>query len=154
MTRSPASKLVFGLFDLLVASSQATNTGSRRAVTKLDMDVEFLELLVSAVLFPQVYYDCLGRAEPLSLKSPGAQRALTHLRHPVFLELCVVLWVLPALSLDRLLLAGTLTVYLALAHSLDKQDFKYLCSQLKTKILSLQQQQHSATCDFSRLKEK
>ncbi|TNM93355.1 hypothetical protein fugu_018757 [Takifugu bimaculatus] len=54
----------------------------------------------------QVYYDCLGLGEPPPHQSPGAQRLLTHLRHPVFLELCVVLWFLPALSLDRLLLAG------------------------------------------------
>ncbi|CAF91038.1 unnamed protein product, partial [Tetraodon nigroviridis] len=82
----------------------------------------------------QVYYYCLGLGDPFSQKSPGAQRLLTHLRHPVCLELCVVLWFLPALSLDRLLLAGTLTVYLALAHSLDKQDLEYLCIQFKTKI--------------------
>ncbi|TWW65585.1 nurim isoform X1 [Takifugu rubripes] len=100
----------------------------------------------------QVYYDCLGLGEPPPHQSPGAQRLLTHLRHPVFLELCVVLWFLPALSLDRLLLAGTLTAYLALAHSLDTQDLKYLCSQLKTKILTLQQ--HSDTSDFSHHKEK
>lgn len=105
-------------------------------------------------MFSQVYYDCLGLGEPLPHKSPGAQRLLTHLRHPVFLELCVVLWFLPALSLDRLLLAGTLTVYLALAHSLDTQDLKYLCSQLKTKIVTLKLQQHSDTSDFSHHKEK
>lgn len=105
-------------------------------------------------LFSQVYYDCLGLGDPFSQKSPGAQRLLTHLRHPVCLELCVVLWFLPALSLDRLLLAGTLTVYLALAHSLDKQDLEYLSVQLKTKILTLQQQQCSDVRGFSRHKEK
>ncbi|KAK2830551.1 hypothetical protein Q5P01_018482 [Channa striata] len=82
----------------------------------------------------QVYYECLGLGDPLSHKSPRAQRFLSHLRHPVCLELYVVLWLLPTLSLDRLLLAGTLSTYLALAHSLDKQDLAYLCVQLNSKV--------------------
>lgn len=81
-----------------------------------------------------MYYECLGLGDPLSHKSPRAQRLLSHLRHPVCLELGVVLWLLPALSLDRLLLAGTLSTYLALAHSLDKQDLAYLCVQLNGKM--------------------
>ncbi|XP_069556035.1 nurim [Brachyistius frenatus] len=82
----------------------------------------------------QVYYECLGLGDPLCHKSPRAQRLLSHLRHPVCLELAVVLWLLPALSLDRLLLAGTLSAYLALAHSLDKQDLSYLCAKLNGKM--------------------
>lgn len=81
-----------------------------------------------------MYYECLGLGDPLSHKSPRAQRLLSHLRHPVCLELGVVLWLLPTLSLDRLLLAGTLSTYLALAHSLDKQDLAYLCVQLDSKM--------------------
>ncbi|KAJ8366306.1 hypothetical protein AAFF_G00363000 [Aldrovandia affinis] len=82
----------------------------------------------------QVYYDCLGLGDPLSLKSPRAQRLYAHLRHPVCLELVVVLWLLPALPLDRLLLAGGLSAYLGLAHSLDKQDCDYLSVQLHSKL--------------------
>ncbi|XP_037120309.1 nurim [Syngnathus acus] len=81
----------------------------------------------------QVYYQCLGMGDPLSYKSSQAQRFLSHFRHPVCLELGVVLWLLPALSLDRLLLALTMSVYLALAHSLDKQDLAFLCDQLNSK---------------------
>lgn len=81
-----------------------------------------------------MYYECLGLGDPLSHKSTQAQRFLSHLRHPVCLELGVVLWLLPALSLDRLLLAATLSTYLALAHSLDKQDLAYLCVQIKSKM--------------------
>ncbi|XP_054620330.1 nurim [Dunckerocampus dactyliophorus] len=82
----------------------------------------------------QVYYKCLGLGEPLSHKSPQAQRFLSHFRHPVCLELGVVLWLLPALSLDRLLLALTMSAYLTLAHSLDKQDLAFLCNQLSSKV--------------------
>ncbi|XP_077598881.1 nurim [Stigmatopora nigra] len=82
----------------------------------------------------QVYYQVLGMGEPLSYKSPQAQRFLSHYRHPVCLEFGVVLWLLPALSLDRLLMALTLSVYLALAHSLDKQDLTFLCNQIRSKV--------------------
>ncbi|XP_030203324.1 nurim [Gadus morhua] len=82
----------------------------------------------------QVYYDLLGLGDPMSHKSPRAQRLFSHLRHPVCLELGVVLWLLPALPLDRLLLAGSLTAYLALAHSLDKQDLAYLAAQFNKKL--------------------
>ncbi|XP_031593367.1 nurim [Oreochromis aureus] len=94
----------------------------------------------------QVYYDCLGLGDPLSHKSPRAQRLLSHLRHPVCLELGVVLWLLPALSLDRLLLAGALSAYLVLAHSLDKQDLAYLCVQLNSK-MQLFAQPHGGSAD-------
>ncbi|XP_061521067.1 nurim [Phycodurus eques] len=82
----------------------------------------------------QVYYQCSGMGDPLSHKSSQARRFLSHFRHPVCLELVVVLWLLPALSLDRLLLALTMSVYLALAHSLDKQDLAFLCDQLRSKV--------------------
>ncbi|XP_051949452.1 nurim [Xyrauchen texanus] len=82
----------------------------------------------------QVYYDILGLGDPLSLKSPRAQRLFSHLRHPVCVELLMVLWVLPTFPLDRLLLAVYLSVYLVLAHSLDTQDCVYLNRQLQTKL--------------------
>ncbi|XP_077404920.1 nurim [Vanacampus margaritifer] len=82
----------------------------------------------------QVYYQCLGMGEPLSYKTSQVQRFLSHFRHPVCLELGVVLWLLPALSLDRLLLALTMSVYLALAHSLDKQDLAFLCDHFSSKV--------------------
>lgn len=81
-------------------------------------------------LLSQVYYDCLSLGDPLSHKPSRARRLLSHYRHPVCVELAVVLWLLPALSLDRLLLAGTLSAYLAAAHSLDKQDLAYVCGQI------------------------
>ncbi|XP_070703101.1 nurim isoform X1 [Pempheris klunzingeri] len=101
----------------------------------------------------QVYYECLGLGDPLSQKSPRAQRLLSHLRHPVCLELGVVLWLLPALSLDRLLLAGTLSAYLALAHSLDKQDLAYLCGQFNSK-LQLLAEPHRGSANAGDHKEK
>ncbi|KAK1151723.1 nurim-like [Acipenser oxyrinchus oxyrinchus] len=82
----------------------------------------------------QVYYYCLGLGDPLSMKSPRAQRLYAHLRHPVYLEVCVVLWAVPCLSLDRLLLSGVLSLYLTCGHSLDTRDYTYLSAQLHNKL--------------------
>lgn len=71
--------------------------------------------------------------DPLALKSPRAARLYAHLRHPVFLELLVILWVVPSLPPDRLLLASALTLYVSCVHRLDVQDYSYLRSQLEKK---------------------
>ncbi|XP_006774113.1 PREDICTED: nurim [Myotis davidii] len=82
----------------------------------------------------QVYYHVRGLGEPLALKSPRALRLFSHLRHPVCVELLTVLWVVPTLGTDRLLLALLLTLYLGLAHGLDQQDLCYLRAQLQRKL--------------------
>lgn len=79
----------------------------------------------------QVYYMCLGQGDPVWDRPCGAQRLLSHLRHPVCLELMLVLWLVPALSLDRLVLAGALSSYLLLGHSVDQQDLAYLCVRFR-----------------------
>uniref|UniRef100_G3W079 Nurim n=1 Tax=Sarcophilus harrisii TaxID=9305 RepID=G3W079_SARHA len=82
----------------------------------------------------QVYYHVLGLGEPLALKSPRALRLFEHLRHPVCVELLTVLWAVPRLGLDRILLAALFTLYLGLAHGLDQQDLHYLRAQLQRKL--------------------
>ncbi|XP_021115820.1 nurim isoform X1 [Heterocephalus glaber] len=92
----------------------------------------------------QVYYHVLGLGEPLALKSPRALRLFSHLRHPVCVELLTVLWVVPTLGADRLLLALFLTLYLGLAHGLDQQDLRYLRAQLQRKLHLLSRPQDEA----------
>ncbi|XP_035553693.1 nurim isoform X1 [Canis lupus baileyi] len=92
----------------------------------------------------QVYYHVLGLGEPLALKSPRALRLFSHLRHPVCVELLMVLWVVPTLGTDRLLLALLLTLYLGLAHGLDQQDLRYLRAQLQRKLHLLSRPQEGA----------
>ncbi|XP_017162861.1 nurim [Poecilia reticulata] len=70
------------------------------------------------------------------------------------LELAVILWLLPAFPLDRLLLAGTLSAYVGMAHSLDKQDLAYLCGQFKGKVWLLAEPLGGAEQNGSSLKEK
>lgn len=92
----------------------------------------------------QVYYHVLGLGEPLALKSPRALRLFAHLRHPVCVELLTVLWAVPTLGTDRLLLALLLTLYLGLAHGLDQQDLRYLRAQLQRKLHLLSRPQEEA----------
>ncbi|EHB16033.1 Nurim, partial [Heterocephalus glaber] len=92
----------------------------------------------------QVYYHVLGLGEPLALKSPRALRLFSHLRHPVCVELLTVLWLVPTLGADRLLLALFLTLYLGLAHGLDQQDLRYLRAQLQRKLHLLSRPQDEA----------
>ncbi|XP_043921964.1 nurim [Protopterus annectens] len=82
----------------------------------------------------QIYYYCLGLEDPLSMKSLRAQRLYSHLRHPVYLEFLLILWAVPCLSLDRVLLATLFTLYLTCGHSLDEQDYRYLRVQLDRKL--------------------
>ncbi|XP_044278425.1 nurim [Varanus komodoensis] len=81
----------------------------------------------------QVYYHCLGMGDPLAVKSSRAVRLYSHLRHPVYLEFLLILWAVPCLSLDRLLLALLFTAYITCTHSLDQQDYLYLRAQLDKK---------------------
>ncbi|KAG9466703.1 hypothetical protein GDO78_016241 [Eleutherodactylus coqui] len=92
----------------------------------------------------QVYYHCLGMGDPLSHKSPRAARLYAHLRHPIYLELLVILWAVPSFSPDRLLLASTLTLYLTLVHRLDVLDYTYLRSQLEKKFTLFSREEASS----------
>lgn len=93
----------------------------------------------------QVYYHYLVLGDPMELKSQRAQRLYSHLRHPVFLEFLVVLWLVPSLSLDRLLLSATFTLYLVLGHGLDHQDYRYLRAQLDKKFEIFSREETSFT---------
>ncbi|KAG8534428.1 hypothetical protein GDO81_019585, partial [Engystomops pustulosus] len=101
----------------------------------------------------QVYYHCLGMGDPLSHKSPRAARLYAHLRHPIYLELLLILWAVPSFPPDRLLLASALTLYLTLVHRLDVQDYSYLRSQLDKKF-SLFSREEAASSEHGGLWKK
>ncbi|XP_030053246.1 nurim [Microcaecilia unicolor] len=96
----------------------------------------------------QVYYYCLDLGDPLELKSASVVRLYSHLRHPVYLEFLLILWVVPCFPLDRLLLAGLLTLYLTCWHGLDQQDYIYLRSQLNKKFLIFSREETSCGLSF------
>uniref|UniRef100_A0A8C4QIG8 Nurim n=2 Tax=Eptatretus burgeri TaxID=7764 RepID=A0A8C4QIG8_EPTBU len=104
--------------------------------------VSWLVLLSITLLFDfpelvgmkQMYYQWLGLGEPMTLKSEQARRLYSHVRHPVCLELMLLLWLVPHMSIGRALLAATFTMYVKSRHALDEHDYTYLRSQLARKL--------------------
>ena len=75
--------------------------------------------------FFQVYNYHKGIGSPLSHMSKPLQTFYRHLRHAGPTSLCLVLWVHPVMTLDRLLLALAFSFYLALAHQVSLADYKF-----------------------------
>ncbi|XP_014226265.1 nurim homolog [Trichogramma pretiosum] len=73
----------------------------------------------------QIFYKISGRPRPMSLKSLGFQRYISHMRHPSFIGFISILWFFPLMSIDRLLMASLLTIYMALMWSIDEDDYNY-----------------------------
>lgn len=81
----------------------------------------------------QVYYSLRGLPDPITLKSRDLQRLYLHMRHPSFIGFCILFWIYPFMSLDRILLAGLWTLYMILAWNVDQSDYEYQCQQLRKK---------------------
>jgi protein-S-isoprenylcysteine O-methyltransferase Ste14 len=67
------------------------------------------------------------RGRPLERKWSEPAGAYRVLRHPIYLSFLGLLWLVPVLTLDRLLLAGSWTVYLFLgSYWKDRRLLSYL----------------------------
>ena len=77
----------------------------------------------------QIYYSYYGFNQPMSYKSEEQQQLLSHNRHPIFLAPTVILWAVPFMSYDRLLVAVMLPLYIGLAGSVDTLDRSYVSDQ-------------------------
>lgn len=111
----------------------------------------------------QVYNDISNCLPPLTYKSIDLRRLIGRVRHPSFLALTVILWVVNLMryimqfqfchsyieterifvqyfSLDRLILATLWTVYMYVAWNTDDQDVIYHRSQLFKKKIELKSQ--------------
>ena len=73
----------------------------------------------------------------MSYKSEEQQQLLSHNRHPIFLAPTVILWAVPIMSYDRLLVAVMLPLYLALTSNVDTLDRSYVSDQFTMKKLQL-----------------
>ncbi|GJQ68545.1 hypothetical protein Trydic_g17113 [Trypoxylus dichotomus] len=81
----------------------------------------------------QVYYKLKKLPDPLSQKSFQLKRLYDHMRHPGFSSFLVIFWVTPVMSLDRLLLAVVLSLYMYIAWKTDENDYEYQYIQYKRK---------------------
>lgn len=62
-------------------------------------------------------------------KSEEQQYLLQHMRHPIFLAPTLVLWAVPIMRYDRLLVAVMVPLYLAWGSSIDRLDASYVKKQ-------------------------
>lgn len=81
----------------------------------------------------QVYYKFSFRPSPMQMKSKKLLRYYSHMRHPSFIGFLIILWIYPYMTLDRLLLASILTIYMALMWMIDKEDYNYHVNFVKRK---------------------
>ena len=60
------------------------------------------------------------------MKSKEQQELLSHLRHPTLLSPLVILWAVPTMTYDRLLLAVMLPLYILCGNQLTSEDVFYV----------------------------
>ena len=81
----------------------------------------------------QLYYSYNGFGDPLHYKSAEQQYLLHHMRHPVLTAPLIVMWAVPVMTYDRLLLAVMMPLYMAWASAVDAPDMAYVKSQFMSK---------------------
>ena len=74
----------------------------------------------------QLYYSYNGFRDPLSYKSAQQQYLLYHMRHPILTAPLIIMWAVPVMTYDRLLLAVMLPLYMAWASALSIGDMQYV----------------------------
>ncbi|XP_022082953.1 nurim-like [Acanthaster planci] len=89
----------------------------------------------------QVYYFLMDLDPPLQMKSREYQRLFQNFRHPVMTGLLIILWAVPVMTMGRLVLALSLTIYTFYGHSLDMRDYDYICQQHQLKKRTLRSPQ-------------
>lgn len=72
-------------------------------------------------------------------KSEEQQQLLSHNRHPIFIAPAIILWAVPVMSYDRLLVAVMLPLYMAATSNVDTLDRGYVTEQFNMKKLQLLQ---------------
>ncbi|CAL1677990.1 unnamed protein product [Lasius platythorax] len=85
----------------------------------------------------QVWYRVSGKNSPLDAKSRELRRYMRHMRHPSFIGFLAILWIYPFMSMDRLLLAIILTIYMALMWTIDSEDYGYHITYFRRKQIEL-----------------
>ena len=85
----------------------------------------------------QIYYSFSGLENPMHYKSAEQQQLLEHMRHPIFLAPLIILWAVPVMTYDRLLVAVMLPLYLGWGSSINHLDASYIKQQFRMKRIQL-----------------
>lgn len=84
----------------------------------------------------QVFYRVNSLGCPMHRKSYELQRLFQHFRHPTVVGLLIIFWLVPCMTMDRLLLATVLTWFL-FSTNLDNKDYIYSHSMYEKKVAAL-----------------
>ncbi|XP_025088435.1 nurim homolog isoform X2 [Pomacea canaliculata] len=89
----------------------------------------FIELMImdpgELIGLKQIYFYHTRKSAPLSYKSKELQLFYKHFRHPGPLGIWLMLWVHPVMTLDRLVLAVSWSLYIFIAYSVSLNGFKF-----------------------------
>nr|XP_012226463.1 PREDICTED: nurim homolog isoform X2 [Linepithema humile] len=85
----------------------------------------------------QIWYKVSARSSPLDAKSNELCRYMQHMRHPSLTGFLIILWIYPFMSMDRLLLATILTIYMMLMWTIDSDDYNYHIRYFRRKQIEL-----------------
>uniref|UniRef100_A0A336KTU6 Nuclear envelope membrane protein n=1 Tax=Culicoides sonorensis TaxID=179676 RepID=A0A336KTU6_CULSO len=89
----------------------------------------------------QIVYHLQGLPHPCEYyKSEQLNTLYSHIRHPSFICLTLILWGANCMTFDRFILASLWTLYMFLAWNPDSKDYEYQKIQLTRKKLELNQQ--------------
>ncbi|KAK6191544.1 hypothetical protein SNE40_003206 [Patella caerulea] len=98
----------------------------------------FLEVLIMEPMeligWKQVYYSFKGYNSPISYKSKGMQKLYRHMRHPGATCFFLILWIHPLMSVDRLILAWFLSMYLKCGFDVKASDYGYYKKHMLGKV--------------------
>lgn len=80
----------------------------------------------------------LSLNEPIRFKAIEQQRLFVNARHPLLIGPLIVLWLVPCMSADRLLVAILLPLYQIWGNRVTREDVKYVKTQYQRKITEMQ----------------
>ena len=79
----------------------------------------------------------LSQDEPIKFKAAEQRRLLNNARHPLLIGPLLVLWLVPIMSADRLLVAILLPIYQIWGNRVTKADSGYVRIQYQKKVTEL-----------------
>lgn len=79
----------------------------------------------------------LSQDEPIKFKAIEQQHLFNNARHPVLIGPLIVLWLVPSMSADRMLLAILLPLYQIWGNRVTSVDVSYVKTQFLRKVTEL-----------------
>lgn len=86
----------------------------------------------------QLYYMLwLSQNEPIKFKAVEQQQLFNNARHPLLLGPLIVLWLVPCMPADRMIVAILLPLYQIWGNRVTHEDVKYVKTQFQKKVTEL-----------------